>query len=109
MKDLKRTDLAQIFSSLAGETRLQLLQALRAKALNCSDPATCDLSERCCDVSELAEALNMAVSTISYHLREFRLAGLIQTHRRGKHVYCSINKVTVERLAHFFESFTQDV
>jgi DNA-binding transcriptional ArsR family regulator len=109
MKDLNDSDLVQIFSSLAGETRIQLLQVLRAKALNCSDPATCDLSEHCCDVSELAAASGMALSTISYHLKELRRAGLIQTHRRGKHIYCSINKITTDQLAQFFESFGQNI
>lgn len=102
------TNLSQIFSALAGETRLQLLLALQAKALGCSDPATCDLSEYCCDVSELAEATGLAMSTISYHLKELRRAGLIQTHRHGKHIYCSINNVTTGQLAQFFESLDQD-
>jgi DNA-binding transcriptional ArsR family regulator len=101
------TNLSQIFSALAGETRLQLLLALQAKALTCLDPATCDLSERCCDVGELAEATGLAMSTISYHLKELRRAGLIQTHRRGKHIYCSINVETAAQLAQFFESLGQ--
>ena len=108
METLEYTDLAQIFSSLGGETRIQLLQSLRTKALNCPDPTTCDLSERCCDVSELAEVLGMAISTVSYHLRELRLAGLIQTQRRGKHVYCSINGATTDQLIRFFESLGQN-
>jgi len=107
METLKYTDLAQIFSSLGGETRIQLLLALQTKALSCSDPANCDLSERCCDVSELAEATGLAISTISYHLKELRRAELIQTHRQGKHIYCSINNLTTGQLAQFFESLGQ--
>lgn len=107
IKDLTHLNLVQIFSSLAGKTRLQLLQLLQAKALQCGDPLQCDLSERCCDVSELAEATGMAVSTISYHLKELRRAGLIQTQRRGKHIYCSINVETAAQLAQFFESLGQ--
>lgn len=98
------TNLSQIFSALAGETRIQLLLALQAKAFSCTNPANCDISEFCCDVSELAEASGLAISTISYHLKELRRADLIQTHRRGKHIYCSINKETAARLAQFFES-----
>lgn len=101
------TNLGQIFSALAGETRIQLLLALQTKALGCSDLANCDLSEHCCDVSELAEAAGLAMSTISYHLKELRRAGLIQTHRRGKHIYCSINVETAAQLAQFFESLAQ--
>lgn len=108
MENLQTLDLAQVFSALAGETRVQLLQLIQAKALQCDDPTRCDLSERCCDVSELAEATGMAMSTISYHLKELRRAGLIQTDRQGKRIYCSINYVTVRRLAQFFESLGQD-
>lgn len=101
------TNLGQIFSALAGETRIQLLLALQTKALTCPDSANCDLSEHCCDVSELTETTGLAISTISYHLKELRQAGLIQTHRRGKHIYCSINEATAAQLAQFFESLTQ--
>ena len=107
MKNLQIADLAQIFSALGGETRVQLLLALQTKALTCPDPANCDLSERCCDVSELAQATRLAMSTISYHLKELRRASLIQTHRRGKHIFCSINAETAAQLAQFFESLGQ--
>jgi DNA-binding transcriptional ArsR family regulator len=108
MENLPITDLAQIFSALGGETRVQLLLALQHKALSCSNPATCELSERCCDVSELTQVTGLAISTISYHLKELRRAGLIQTHRRGKHIYCSINETTAAQLAQFFESLRLD-
>ena len=88
---MQQSDLTQIFSSLAAETRIRLLQALKTKALECLDLDNCDLSEHCCTVTELAEEAGIAVSTTSYHIRELRLAGLIQTQRRGKHIYCSID------------------
>ena len=100
------TEMAQIFSLLASERRIQLIEILKAKAFDCRNPATCDLSERCCNVGELAEELGIAVSTTSYHIRELRLAGLIQTQRRGKHVYCTINRDTIAHVAHFFDSLT---
>lgn len=107
MADSNDSNLVQIFSALAAEPRLQLLQLLRAKALNCPDPAECELSERCCDVSELVAATGLATSTISYHLKELRQAGLIQTEKQGKHVYCSINTATTGQLAQFFERLGQ--
>jgi DNA-binding transcriptional ArsR family regulator len=104
---MQQRDLTQIFSSLAGETRIRLLQALKTKALGCADLDNCDLSDRCCNVTELAEAVGLAVSTTSYHIRELRLAGLIQTQRQGKLIYCSIDTDTTEQLAQFFRSFAQ--
>ncbi len=108
MNVLNTEDLAQIFASLAGGPRIQVLQALREKILNCHDPVNCDLSERCCSVSELAETLGVSLPAISYHLRELRLAGLIQTERRGKHVYSAINPATMEQLTYFLEVLTQE-
>lgn len=107
MENLPIAGLAQIFAALGSETRVQLLLALQAKVLDCSDPAHCDLSERCCDVSELTETTGLAISTISYHLKELRRAGLIQTHRRGKHIYCAVNEAAAAQLARFFESLGQ--
>jgi DNA-binding transcriptional ArsR family regulator len=106
-KAVDKSNLAQIFSALGSETRIHLLQLLQQKALQCDDPAACDISERCCDVSELAQTLGMAISTISYHLKELRLAGIIQTHRRGKHTYCALDTRTVTELVQFFESLSQ--
>ena len=102
------SNLVQIFFALAGEPRLRILQFLHAKAIQCNNPETCDISERCCDVTELATTLEMAISTVSYHLRELRLAGLIQMQRRGKNVYCSIDKVTIDQLVQFFGPLNQD-
>jgi len=107
MKDSNHPDFVPIFSSLAGATRLRLLLTLREKSLNCTGSMKCDLSERCCDVGELANTLGLAVSTTSYHLRELRLAGLIKTERRTNHIYCSINTEMTEQLMHFFASFAQ--
>jgi len=104
---MQQRDLTQIFSSLAGETRIRLLQALKTKALECTDLDNCDLSDRCCTVTELAETVGIAVSTTSYHVRELRLAGLIQTQRQGKQIYCSIDTDTTGQLAQFFRSFGQ--
>ena len=107
-KELSPINLAPIFSLLANEKRIQLIEILKAKAFDCRNPATCDLSERCCNVGELAEELGIAVSTASYHIRELRLGGLIQTRRRGKWVYCSINRDIIAHLAHFFESLIRE-
>ena len=96
---------AQIFSVLASDTRIKLLHLLRTKALNCCDPETCDLSDRCCNVGELAKELGVAMSTTSFHIKELRQAGLIQTQRRGQQVYCTLNKALLEQLAQFFKSY----
>jgi len=106
MNGLNAAELAPIFASLAGEARIGVLRAVREKVLSCSDLENCDLSERCCDVSELAETLGIALPTLSYHLRELRLTGLVQTQRRGRHVYSAINPAKMAQVTHFLEGLT---
>lgn len=53
--------------------------------------------------------MDIPVSTISYHLKELRRAGLIQTIKKEKHVYCSINPETMEILEDYFKTFNQKI
>lgn len=96
---MNERELAERFAALAVDTRLRLLELLRRKRLDCGDPATCDLSERCCSVGELARALGVSPSTVSHHLGELRRCGLVRTARRGRHVYCWPDGAAMRRLA----------
>lgn len=42
-------------------------------------------------VTELAETLKLSQPLVSWHLRKLRRADLIETHRVGRQVYCSLN------------------
>ena len=103
----KTAELAQAFSSLSGETRIRLLQVLHDKILHCRDPKGCDLSQRCCNVTEVARRLGVTVPTVSYHLRELRRTDLITMQRRGRYVYCLLNARPLRQLAQFFETLSQ--
>ena len=82
---------AEIFQALSNEHRVQIVQRLLAKAIACRDPESCDLSESCCDVGELAQASGISLPTVSYHLKELRHTGLITMQRRGRRIYCAVN------------------
>ncbi len=41
-------------------------------------------------VTELIELLGISQPLVSWHLRKLRRAGIIQTHRVGRQVYCSL-------------------
>lgn len=43
-------------------------------------------------VTELAEILDLSQPLVSWHLRKLRRAGLAQTRRVGRQVYCSLNR-----------------
>lgn len=82
---------AEVFHALANEHRVRIVRQLLDKVMRCTDPETCDLSESCCDVGELAANLNIAAPTVSYHLKELKSAGLIAAQRRGRRLYYAID------------------
>lgn len=70
--------------------------------MECSDPsAECvsdDVALGVC-VGDLAEGLGIAPSTVSHHLKELRLAGLIFMERRGRNIRCRLNTDALAVLA----------
>ena len=101
---MNHADKAQLFSMLANETRIRLLEILKNKELSCHNLNLCDISDRCCNVTELAEELGIAMSTTSYNIKELRRCGIISIQRRGRKIYCSINERVVKQIIDFFES-----
>ena len=66
---------AAIYKAFANPTRLQLIDLLRQK-------------ERW--ASELQEGLGISKANLSQHLSILRSAGVVQTQREGKQLYCGI-------------------
>ncbi len=100
-------EVATVCGQLGGETRIRLIELLWKRAMECGDPEGCDLSERCCDVGTLAEALGVSLPSTSYHLRELRHGGLVQTYRRGQHTYCGLRAERFAELAAYFRGISE--
>src|SRR3954469_10065599 len=67
---------AVLFHALSDQTRLSILQRLRA-------------GERC--VCDLTEALDAAQSRLSFHLKVLKDAGLVTDRREGRWMYYTLN------------------
>ena len=92
-------DLSAIFKALADPTRLAVFNCIRCCGPACAYSTT---EGTCCGECGGTAACAIrcevpcAPSTLTHHLNELRDAGLIETEKRGRIVYC---KVRVEALA----------
>jgi ArsR family transcriptional regulator len=90
--------LAQVFKALGDENRLAIFQLLRERCAG-----GCEVSEEGAErtVTEIAKEFDLALSTVSHHLKELRNAGLIVGEKRGKRVYCQVNSGLLKDLEEF--------
>lgn len=86
-----RPDLAHIFRALADPNRLAIYELVRERG---ADHAS---------VSRIAEEFDLALSTVSHHLKELRTAGLIRCERAGQTVYCSTDPDALAAIERFLE------
>jgi len=78
-----------ILSSLAQESRLIVFRLLVKAGPGGKTPG------------EIAEQLSMPPATLSFHLKELRLAGLISSQKRGRSISYSTNYQTMQSLMQF--------
>ena len=76
-------DVIKIMRLLADATRLRVITMLQSGELN---------------VTSLCKRLSLAQPTVSHHLGLLRAMGLVNTRRKGKQVFYSLNSNTVESL-----------
>src|SRR5947209_16040459 len=96
--------LAMIFKALGDPTRLRIFEFLRC----CNREVEIDEAGQCrpagaLSVGEVCCRLEHSMSTVSHHLRELRLAGLIRTEKRGRWIYCSINPAGLALIREFLD------
>jgi ArsR family transcriptional regulator, arsenate/arsenite/antimonite-responsive transcriptional repressor len=100
----KHEGLAAIFRALGDPTRLRVFELLRCcdrevdaeGASPCCSPGSLSVGEVCCQFDQ-------SMSTVSHHLRELRLAGLIRTEKRGRTIYCSVDPAALELVRQFLD------
>ncbi len=51
-------------------------------------------------VTDLTDRLNISQPLVSWHLRRLKRAGLVETHRTGRLVYCSLNRERFQQCLH---------
>ncbi len=89
-------DYSKCFKALAHKNRLDIFEYLRKQEQHCSPTG------EGCNVGDIAQQFDLALSTVSHHLKEMNDAGLIRCVQRGQFVCCTINHQTVAELQAFF-------
>jgi ArsR family transcriptional regulator len=95
---------AEVFKALSNPNRLRIFMRL----ISCCRPGTVTSinpntgAAGCACVGELGEDLGIVPSTVSHHIKELRLAGLIRMERRGQKIECFIDPATLTALQKFF-------
>ena len=79
----------RLFHALSDQTRLQILERLRA-------------GERC--VCDLTGALDAAQSRLSFHLKVLKDSGLVTDRREGRWMYYTLNRETLGDLTDLVEA-----
>lgn len=83
--DRARERAVRLFKALGDEARLRTLEML--------------VNREAC-VSEIAEASNEQISTVSHRLKLLRAEGLVNRRREGRHIYYSLADEHVMELIH---------
>ncbi|MFI5394584.1 MAG: ArsR/SmtB family transcription factor [Candidatus Binatia bacterium] len=85
-------DVSRAFRALANPNRLAIFERIHADGLCCRPDRKGNT------VCVIAEDFQLALSTVSHHLKELRAAGLITCQRHGQRITCAINHATLERV-----------
>jgi ArsR family transcriptional regulator len=94
-----KLDLARVvkmFRALSHPQRLAVFERVRAAGVECSEEGMGRLSVR-----DVAEGIELGLSTVSHHLKELKEAGLIRCVRRGQRVFCVVDPQALEEIAGF--------
>lgn len=89
--------LSETFKALSNPNRLRIFLRLVSY---CAPEASCSTEgdEISC-AGEIGKDLGIAPSTVSHHLKELRVAGLIRMKRRGKMVECRVDLQTLREIS----------
>jgi ArsR family transcriptional regulator, arsenate/arsenite/antimonite-responsive transcriptional repressor len=98
-------ELSLLFKALGDPTRLEIFQKLRCCAESCAAMAVDEEGQvqpaGSLSVGAVCCVIGGTPSTISHHLKELRLAGLIRMEKRGRWIYCSVNGEALETIRAF--------
>lgn len=97
--------LTQVATAFSDPIRIQMLEILmEGRDASCVSSPHPQFPRAMCPYLDLQPKLgDISKSKLSYHLKELRVAGLVEEHRLGKQVFSTVNKKTITQ---FLEDVT---
>jgi len=105
-RNVKIKRYSQMFGALSNPHRAIIF--LRLASCCCGDVVSCNRDALRTCVGDLGKGLNIAPSTVSYHIKELNRAGLIKMERCGRTVNCCVDLRAVHELTQFFAGATSE-
>ena len=97
---MKGKDMAKVFKALSNEQRLNLFRMIYYWQKTMPKSKCCGVQKA---FTKACDCMDISRSTISHHLKELQLAGLITCEKDGQALVCNINHELVEEIKTFFE------
>jgi ArsR family transcriptional regulator len=102
-------DPVKIFKALSNESRLEILKSLYLEGISGTLKGQQPCAENCSCVGDIVERFRLAPSTISHHIRELAMAGLVKVERSGQFIRVFPNPEALEALSAFSNSLVREI
>ena len=102
-------DPAKIFKALSNESRLEILKSLYREGISGTLEGRETCAEKCSCVGDIVERFRLAPSTISHHIKELAMAGLVKVERNGQFIRVFPNPEALKAISSFSESLVREI
>ena len=102
-------DPVRIFKALSNESRLEILKSLYREGISGTLEGQEVCAEKCSCVGDIVERFRLAPSTISHHLKELAMAGLVKVERNGQFIRVLPNPEALKAVSAFSESLVREI
>lgn len=102
-------DPVKIFKALSNESRLEILKSLYQEGISGTLEGEEPCAEKCSCVGDIVERFRLAPSTISHHIKELAMAGLVKVERNGQFIRVFPNPEAMEAVSAFSQSLVRGI
>ena len=102
-------DPVRIFKALSNESRLEILKSLYREGISGTMEGQDLCAENCSCVGDIVERFRLAPSTISHHIKELALAGLVRVERNGQFIRVFPNPEALRAISSFSDSLVGEI